>query len=430
MASSGPSLVLTDAQWYPEIHFQKAARRVDAGEGVSRSKRDGATGFNLDADVAQQLDDLSKCDAAVAFFVGTDTDVKTVAPIARRCAKAVFLLSPAADPSARTALETEGFKPTAPGHALDSADLALVTNDWTPERRAFIRDCRGRGVPTVCLQEATNVDFDGPPHRMQWADVPFAQGPHALQYLDRGLYFLTGNPRFDSLRPVPFPEKPLVLINCNFIFGLSPVEGGRAWLDQVLEAVTALDLPYRITVHPRDDSDLAGLDHVMASGAYKVGDQLGECTILVSRDSSLPYEALMLNRHAIYFDPFHEKERCLREDDTGFIKKCSSSGELRAALEKCLTAPPPAERSEIRQACQFLFTGRDGQADLRVARALHAIAANPKLYRTDDARAASALSIATDALLHARLRPALRRIKPLRSIWRVAKGIKLRVLGR
>ena len=131
--------------------------------------------------------------------------------------------------------------------------------------------------------------------------------------------------------------------------------------------------------------------------------------IIASRDSSLPYEALLLNRHAIYFDPFDEKELTLREDDTGLIEKCFSYEELTACLKSSKKKPAPADKPEVlHHAQQYLFTSCTNESYTRVVRALHTIASDPDLYATTDARTVSLLSIKLNAFLHVWLRPRIR----------------------
>ncbi|MCH8204922.1 MAG: hypothetical protein IID09_07135 [Candidatus Hydrogenedentes bacterium] len=429
----GRSVVLVDGQWYAEDLFKKAAGHVVAGAGVDVVEQEGRTGFMLSQEDRNALARVDSCDARVLFFVSTDTEVKTLMPIAQKCSEPTFIVHSTTDRSALEALDAaavpfeiyRSFKLSSSG-----AQLAVLIYDAGFERRAFLGACRRNGICTVCLQEAANVDFNGAPYRMRWADIALVQGPHALQYLDRDVYFLTGNPRFDAFQPLPPPGKPLVLINCNFIFGLSFLEWARPWTEQVIRACEALGLPYRITVHPRDETDLSGLENVQPSGAYKVREQLAQCSVLVSRDSSLPYEALRLNRRVVYYDPFGEKEHCLREDDTGFIDTCTDADELAACIEAALQKPPPLDmRAQFDRANQYLFTSADGACDLRVIRALHAIVNHPDLYTGADARKQAASIIVINRFLHVTLRPKIRRIAWLRRIWRALKWLKMKLFG-
>ncbi len=429
----GRSLVLVDDQWYAEELFEKAAAQVEAGPGVERVDRDGKGGFILAQPYRDEVAAVQACDARVLLFVSTDTDVKTLMSVAQKCPSATFIVHSTTDQSAVNALTDGGvpfelYRDFKLGRG--KADLALLTNDWGFERRTFLAGCRRHGIPTVCLQEAANVDFSGAPHRMRWADTVLAQGPHALRYLKRDVSFLTGNPRFDDFLPLPLPDRPLVLINCNFIFGFAFLELARRWTEEVVHAAESLGLPYRITVHPRDETDLRGIEHVQPSGAYKVRDQLAQCSVLVSRDSSLPYEALRLNRPAVYYDPFGEKELCLREDDTGFIEKCVTPDELRTCLEEVIQKPPPQQaREQFDWANQYLCTSGDGHCDLRVIRALHTIASNPGLYTGSDALKQASAIIVVNHFLHVTLRPRLRRIAWLRALWRAAKRLKMKLAG-
>lgn len=416
-----PAVVLLDDRNYEAELFASIAREVDSGPGVECVPSDTGPAFRVRHPEALATD--RQIDAHVLFFAATDTDVRTLAPVARRCRGATFLVHHDQDESAARALEAEGFdfEPNRPGNCLAHADAALLASDWSVPRREFIRRCRAMHIPTLCLQEAVNVDFDGPPFRMRWADAVCVSGPHALQYLHRDLSFLTGNPRFDGYAEAPPPARPRVLINCNFILGLGG-ERGPAWMKVVLEVVNELNLDYRISKHPRDDTDLAGIDNVLPSGAYKVADQLAACSVLISRDSSLPYEAMLMGRRVVYFDPFHEKERTLREDESGWVRKTDSKESLRDALREALDAShPPQYASPPYDPYEFIFTQRGAGSTQRVVLALQTLRRFPEQHRTADARVDRGARAAIREHIELRLRPRLRRIGPLRRAWRAAR---------
>ncbi len=420
---AGPALVIVDGRSYGAELFAPIAREVSAGPGVECESRETGPVFRLRH--PESLESVRQLDAHVLFFVGTDTDVKTHAPIARECRHATFIVHPGQDESAVRALQNEGFDflRNEPGGHVPRADAALLSNDASIARREFIRRCRAAGVPTLCLQEAVNVDFDGPPHRMRWADTVCVSGPHALRYLRRDVAFLTGNPRFDGYAPAPTPAQPRVLINCNFLLSLGG-ERGPGWMKQVLGVVRDLGVDFRITKHPRDDTDLTGIENVLPSGAYKIGEQLAQCSVLISRDSSLPYEAILTGRPVIYFDPYREKERTLREDNSGLIRKCDTAGVLRAVLQETLESPqahrPPAPGFDP---LMFLFTEPGAGSARRVLLALHTLSRYKDLYRTTDARVDAGMSAALRDWTELRLRPRLKRIGPLRALWRAARRI-------
>jgi hypothetical protein len=419
--AEGPSLVLLDDRAYPAELFAPVAREVDAGRGIECYSSETGPEFRLNH--PQLVNSVRQLDAHALFFVDTDTDVKTQAPIARKCPHALFILHRGQDDSAERALLAEGFafERNVPGSPVPKADVALLSSDWSVARREFIRRCRARGVPTLCLQEAVNVDFDGPLRRMQWADCVTVSGVHALRYLRRQVTFLTGNPRFDGYRRLPIPARPLVLINCNFILGLGG-ERGPGWMEQVLGVVRELGVDFRITKHPRDDTDLTGVENVLPSGAYKVAEQLAACSVLVSRDSSLPYEAMLTGRPVIYFDPYHEKERTLREDDSGLIRKCDTVEALRMALQDSLNGSLAKSVTGTGfDSYTFIFTEPGAGSARRVLLALDTLARHRDVYRTSDARIDSGFDAAVREWTELRLRPQLRKIAPLRAVWRAAR---------
>jgi len=298
-------------------------------------------------------------------------------------------------------------------------------NDNGREERLFIHHCRGHGIPVICLQEAVNMDFDG--EVMRWADRTFVGGTHALRYHTRTMSVLTGNPRYDAIRSDALPENPYVLINCNFTYGVA-AEWGRRWLDQAVAAAKGAGMEYRITVHPRDETDLSGVDHVLDSGASVVHEQIGGCYALVSRDSSLPYEALLMNRHMVYFNPFQETERCLNEDDTGLIGKCDTAKELETMLVELAAKPLPlAAGSGSSEMLRHYFTGIDGGNYLRVVRALQTFLDHDYLGRPDACSDSYVIAWAQMWLQNV-VRPKLRRVGWLRSVWRFVKYRILRYL--
>jgi hypothetical protein len=424
-AAEGSNLVVLDDLPIPLAPLRRIFDSVTSG---SRFRSEGnGLGEVLRGSDAVRAESFTP--PRILFFPSSDTHVKTFAPLIRRCRDPLVMVRRHVQHSEREALEQEGIAYEI--HRTDAsmfrdADVVLMGIDWGMEERVFIHHCRRHGLPVACLQESTNVDFDGPPHRMQWTDYALIQGTHALGYLDRQWNFLTGNPRFDAYASAPEPAGPRVLINCNFTFGLG-VDWGRDWVDQVVDAATELSLPYAITVHPRDETDLSGLNNVLPSSAYKVGDQLSESTILVSRDSSLPYEALLMNRHAVYYNPFHEKERCLQEDDSGLIHKCDTPDDLRGLLTRLRTIPMPMDAvGDTEAAYRHLFTATDRQNYRRVLDALAIIAAHHAEAKPDDYRAEPYWKARWSMTLQQIIRPRLRRIPVARGLWRWGK----RILGK
>ncbi len=369
------------------------------------------------------LDVALTLDEHVLFFATDDTHVNTMLRIANHCPSHTFVVHATLDLHARSALDEAGVDyviHTADMVEFAHADIALMGNDVGWEERLFILRCREKAIPTVSLQEATNVDFDGWPWRMQWVDVTFIQGVYALKRHSRQLMFLTGNPRFDDIQLNPLPEEPRVLINCNFTFGIG-VDWGRAWVEQVIVVAKSLGLEYAVTVHPRDETDLSGIEHVLPSNAFKVHEQLAESSVLISRDSSLPYEAAMMGRNVIYYNSFNEPEYWLNNDDTGLIQQCYTPEDLKQVLSDTLQSAIRVEGKE--QALSAVFTGVDGLNHARVAQAIKILCQRGNDWKTSDARAHGYFHTWLQMHLQNVWRPRIRQIAPLRWIWKCGKWL-------
>ncbi|MCH7910797.1 MAG: hypothetical protein IIB38_14425 [Candidatus Hydrogenedentes bacterium] len=426
LRNGSPGIVLMDDQWYAQDLFTKYHERLELAPGIEPFQKGSRLGFQLTRERREELDQLNVAQAHVLFYVSNDTHVKTCAPIARRCQSFTFVVPAVADSGATPALIREGLPFEVCNRSmevLDRAELAVVGNDWGFEERLFLQYCRRRDIPTVCLQESTNVDFGPHPYRMQWADYVFAQGPYSLKYLSRKLYFLTGNPRYDDFESSPPPASPMVLINSNFMYGHG-TQWARAWIEEVVETVKAQGLPFRISAHPRDCANLTGLENVVPSSAYTIRDQIRNATLLISRFSSLPYEALLLNRHAVYYNPFGEPERHLNEDNSGLIHKCYSRAELDTCLKSLVVEPPLAENNgKVHAAYSDFFTRVDGLSSQRVLRALSLIARFRERYPADDARKESYLKARNKMLFIKTLRPPVQRLPWARSLWQTVKKV-------
>lgn len=415
--SGGPRLVLVDDACYRREAFERY-RTISTGRGVETLGGEDCGGV-----LRGRAEGKPREGVRALFFCTVDTHVKTLAPVIRQFESYRALAPILEEGGARSAFEREGLRWENHGPSFAPfrwADVGICACDWGYEDRWFIAQCRKAGIPSVCLQEGTNVDFGPYPYRMEYADMVMVQGAYSLKYLNRKLAFMTGNPRYDAYAALARPQGEKVLINSNFLFNQGH-DRGRAWVERVISAVESLGLDYFISAHPRDASDLTGLGPIVRSGAYSIFDQLRDCSMVVSRDSSIPHEALLCNRHAIYFNPFGEMERHLNEDDYGLIKKARDAERLCAAIQSCLGAPGPRESTGGGAVLEAYFGPLDGLAHARVANAIALAASLSQWELPGDGR--------RDALAVARWRTAIMRqgrrwIRPyprLRSLWRWIK---------
>lgn len=364
-------------------------------------------------------------DVRVVVFCTTDTLVRTLAPVIRHFRDVRILAPILEDAGVRAALERENLPYREHSGSLEDfhwAEVGLTAYDAGYEDRWFVAQCRNAGIPSVCLQEGTNVDFGPYPYRMEWADAVLLQGAYSLKYLDRDLALLTGNPRYDEYRPLPAASDEKVLINSNFLFNAGH-EHARRWIEDVVAVVESAGLPYFVSVHPRDATDLTGIEPVVHSSAYSIQEQLAECTLVISRDSSIPHEALLSDRLAIYYNPHNEHERHLNEDDYGLIRKAYDREQLAAALQDCRSAPSPYANEDSLAVLHAYFGPLDGNSHRRVAAAVSCVARAPAGSLPADARRESA-SIAEWKTRFMRWgRPVVKPYPKLRALWRRVKTL-------
>ncbi|MDB4433326.1 hypothetical protein N9166_01165 [bacterium] len=310
----------------------------------------------------------------VLFCPSNDTHTKLFEPIARRLSSAAFLLhDERPEERAREMLETIGL-PYREGGAQRLAEIRpsviVVGNDWYEGAWRLFERAYALKIPTVCIQEGC-LDFSTH-RRMQWCDYPFVQGPIMLGHFRSPLYFLSGNPRFDSLSPLDLPGKPVSMLNCNFTYGVE--EGAREeWVGAVSRACRELGIDYFISQHPRDRGEFPN-HPVRPSHAGVVHEHLADSSILVTRFSTLVYEALLTGRQVVYYNPHRETMRLFSEDETGGIYKADdqeSLAEALAAASEPLTAVGKARRERFLE----LHCGEnDGRAAHRCAASFAALA--------------------------------------------------------
>jgi len=269
----------------------------------------------------------------VAFYPSSDTHVKTFLAITEHISDYIFFVPPKKNEGVRDILTKNGigWQYYSEANLLRSQpDILVVSNDWGREEKIAISEARKKKIPTVCIQEGC-LDFTPAwPYRMEWVDFAFIQGPIMTKLLDRSVYFITGNPRFDSLYPLKANEKPLAMINLNFTYGIHE-ESKMKWINDAVSACQEIGLPFFVSQHPRDKSFFPDLP-VKKSSPEVIHNQLSNASILITRFSTLVYEVMLLGKQVVYYNPHNEKMRLFNEDKTGGIKKAYDRRSLKNVL--------------------------------------------------------------------------------------------------
>jgi GT2 family glycosyltransferase len=290
----------------------------------------------------------------VLFLVSNDTHAEFLQPIAERFEHSAFAVP---DPirhdegaSQKLSLQRPVFILNRRGRSGVLAfrpDLWLCANDWSPD---FAR-LRGwlPGTRAVALQEGPQEWGMRAAGRTIWqydsADILFAQGPDTLRHIRPRRFAITGNPKLDRIHPLPLPNQPRVLVNCNFTYGRYTKHRSR-WLNDILWALEHLDMPYVISKHPRDESQW---DHpnLLESNAFRIRDQIAECSMVVSRFSSLLLEGPAFGRQVVYYNPHREPMQRGFAQTTGVLLHATTVLELVTLLRVHRDAPRSASAREM-----------------------------------------------------------------------------------
>jgi len=279
----------------------------------------------------------NKASRPVFFFPTNDTIAKMFLPISKHLDQCCYATPVRWREEGAAALLSSLGVPHVENYPnlIDETNPSVIVfgNDWSSEEIEVIAKARRRGIPTVCIQEGC-LDWGDSYRRMERSDFPFVQGPLTLHYLYRDSYFITGNPRFDDIAKLPQPEPPTVMINCNFTYGI--YEDARyQWIKDVVAACKTLGLDFFISQHPRDKISLIGLP-VRKSNVFIVHQHIAECNLLVTRFSTLVYEAMLMGRPVIYYNPHGEQMATFNEDSSRGLYKVYESAQLSAAIRAAL----------------------------------------------------------------------------------------------
>ena len=211
----------------------------------------------------------------------------------------------------------------------------LLGNDWGEAEMLVLSKFRNHGVPVYCLQESV-INFNDWIHRMEWCDYPMIQGVASLKYLKRNVYFLTGNPRYETLTVETLSTTDKVMINSNFTYNIFE-EIRDQWVSDVVDSCGETGIDYIISQHPRDTGNLSRFK-VATSSAAKIHDMIKSCSTIVTRFSSVIHEGLALGRVVIYYNPHGESMFYDFEPDGIHLILAVTKEDLKNALMKTKVA--------------------------------------------------------------------------------------------
>lgn len=278
--------------------------------------------------------------SAAASDLGIPTAI--IAPVAPNVA--VAPLRPAWR-RLRTLLDVAAASGLAPTRRWTDEDVArsalalVVQNDWGP-RQALVQRCNDAHLPTFGWVEGVQ-DFDDEDtgrRRLPYRTVQtvLALGEYDTARLVGARTVTVGSERLWRLWREPCSTREDdVVANVNFTYGV--LEHARAgWVRGVVAACDAANRSVLISRHPAD-SGLVGRRRQTTRSSNEL---LGTCSTLVSRFSTLCYEALVRGVPLVYHNPHGERVPTFQEPNGAFTTTCSVS-DLADALRR---TPPDGAR--------------------------------------------------------------------------------------
>jgi CDP-Glycerol:Poly(glycerophosphate) glycerophosphotransferase len=214
----------------------------------------------------------------------------------------------------------------------ENISVIILGNDWAREEKIICKWAKKNRIKTVCIQEGP-LDFSTE-NRMRNAEYAFLQGAYFTNYLKRGKVIFTGNPRFPKYMPSSNKNKleNKIMVNCNFTYGVHE-DKRDSWIHDIVDSCNALNIDYFISKHPRDRGDYSKYN-VLESNAFHLNEQLQNSDIVISRFSTVIYEALLRGKTVIYYNPHNEDGKPFTDDGTGAIRIAKDRAELQKIIKE------------------------------------------------------------------------------------------------
>lgn len=240
--------------------------------------------------------------------------------------------------------------PTPAGPIVERIGALVVMNDWGVSTRSLVDLAGQRATPTYGWVEGVQDFADADvPHRR----APYRQVDHVLclgsydhGQLDGTVRTIVGSTRLRELwdRPPTVAADRTVVANCNFTYRVLE-EHRRAWLRSVRRAVRAGGRPLTVSQHPADRAVLRPWERSRSA----VDVLLGRSSRLVTRFSTLGYEALVRGVPVAYHNPHGERVPTFARPAGAFDVTTSTD-----QLAEVLQGPEPSGEEIRRRAGEFL----------------------------------------------------------------------------
>jgi hypothetical protein len=263
---------------------------------------------------------------------------------------------------------------------------------YGPPIAPMIIAAQRRGLPRVCLQHGVIG-----PRGLALPCLPYDEqvlfGAYAAGILSQTCpagtrLTVTGHSLYDQTQTPPEPRAEVRKL-CEGVRGLVVLctqfnehlyyQRDCWWLQEVADTCRALDVRLVLKLHPSDSQSnlrlyqkllVPGDDRVLLAphGRWPLSELLVACDLMVTRDSTVVFEADLLDKPVVTIN-LSDREEELPYAATGGALGVYSYADIRPAIERALFDPPTREQL-ARQRDGFLTaqTGpRDSHATERIA---------------------------------------------------------------
>jgi hypothetical protein len=235
---------------------------------------------------------------------------------------------------------------------------AFVLNDWSPNSAAIrdrARDFGGELFAKVeGVQDFEDADTGRQRHAYRNADVVLAQGANDQRALAaRSDVVTVGSSRLERLWTSGLvPDLPATgLVNINFTYNVL-TDQQSMWTQSVVRAFDEVGVPFRISAHwaQKDVPKDVRVSSRVASEPFR--DLITRSGVLVSRFSTVIFEAMARGVPVIYHNPHGEQVPTFRQPEGSFWVT-DSAASLARAIPEALAA-----RGTYRDMCEPFFTAQ------------------------------------------------------------------------
>jgi len=228
----------------------------------------------------------------------------------------------------------EVFAQPATGAWIASLRAVVTMNDWARDERELVDAANGYGVPTIGkiegVQDFDDADIERERNPYQRVRHVLCQGSSDVRVVEAfgGNAHLVGSSRLERLwaQPPRTPHDSYVVINLNFTWNV--LEHARdEFLQTAIEGCKRAGLDYVISAHPAERSR-AGVRVATAP----MSELLTSASMLISRFSTVPFEAMARGVPFVYHNPHGERVDTFHSPDNAF-ETSTNAAELASALE-------------------------------------------------------------------------------------------------